>query len=139
VDGSRRSRASSPRRQLREVVRQRDPEERAALEALRDGEPGRYIAHKQDAISVHAIETEALAAIVEQWDAACDQYGLQGVVVIARGNHTRERLNHAARSHLRQDGAIRSTGVVVSGREFTAGDRVIAAATTATSTSTTAP
>jgi ATP-dependent exoDNAse (exonuclease V) alpha subunit len=33
---------------LREVLRQRDPTERAALEALRDGRPGSYLSHKRD-------------------------------------------------------------------------------------------
>jgi conjugative relaxase-like TrwC/TraI family protein len=115
-----------PAPQLREVMRQGDPEERAALEALREGEPERYLAHKQDAIAVHATETQALAALIEQWDAARAQHGLRGAVMIARDNHTRERLNHAARHHLKQNGVLPTSGVIVGGREFVVGDRVIA-------------
>jgi hypothetical protein len=58
-----------PTVQLREVMRQRDPAERAALEALRDGEPERYLANKQKEITVHPTEAEALPALVEQWRA----------------------------------------------------------------------
>ncbi len=36
---------------LRVVVRQRDPQERAALAALHDGRPQRYLAYKQHAIT----------------------------------------------------------------------------------------
>lgn len=38
---------------LRQAIRQHDPDERAALQALRDGDAEAYIAHKQDEITVH--------------------------------------------------------------------------------------
>jgi conjugative relaxase-like TrwC/TraI family protein len=112
--------------QLHEVMRQRDQKERDALEALRDGEPECYLSHKQDAIEVHPTEHEALAVLVEQWGAARSQYGLRGAVMIARDNQTRERLNQAARGRLKQDGVLPASDVIVGGREFAVGDRVIA-------------
>jgi conjugative relaxase-like TrwC/TraI family protein len=112
--------------QLREAMRQRDAGERAALEALREGEPERYLAHKQDEITVHPTEAQALPALVEQWHAAQRDHGLSSAVMIARDNHTRERLNKAARDCLRRDGRLSASASVVGSREFAPGDRVIA-------------
>ncbi len=54
------------------------------------------------------------------------QHGVAGAVMIARDNPTRERLNHAARQRRKDDGSLPVRGVVVGGREFAAGDRIIA-------------
>jgi ATP-dependent exoDNAse (exonuclease V) alpha subunit len=111
---------------LREVIRQRDPQERRALEALHDGEPDRYLAHKQEAITVHATETGALSAVVEQWHLAQREHGRGSAVMIARDNHTREQLNRAAREQLKRDGALPPHGTRVVRREYAPGDRVMA-------------
>ena len=111
---------------LREVIRQRDAQERAALEALHEGEPERYLSHKGDAITVHAAEAAALSALVEQWHAVQRDHGRRSAVMIARDNHTRELLNHAARDQLRRDGALPPDGMLIAGREYAPGDRVIA-------------
>lgn len=115
-----------PAPQLHEVIRQRDLDERIALEALRDGDPERYLAHKEDAITIHAAERDALEALVEQWHAAQQKHGLAAAVMIARDNHTRETLNQAARTCLKRDGVLAANGIDVGGREFAKGDRVIA-------------
>jgi conjugative relaxase-like TrwC/TraI family protein len=115
-----------PAVQLRDVLRQRDPEEREALEALRDGEPDHYIAHEQDDITIHPTEPDALSALVEQWHAAERKHGPRGAVMIARDNQTRERLNQAAREQLKREGVLAPVGIVVAGREFAKGDRAIA-------------
>jgi conjugative relaxase-like TrwC/TraI family protein len=115
-----------PPPQLREVMRQRYAGERAALEALREGEPERYLAHKQNEITVHPTEAEALPALVEQWHAAQRDHGPSGAVMIASDNHTRDRLNQAARARLHRDGQLDPSGIVFGNREFAHGDRVIA-------------
>lgn len=112
--------------ELREVMRQRDLEERAALESLREGEPGRYLAHKRDAITVHATEAGALHALLAQWRAAQHEHGRKNAVMLARDNQSRERLNRAAREQLKRHGALPASGVLVAGREYAPGDRVIA-------------
>ncbi|MGH2867447.1 MAG: MobF family relaxase, partial [Solirubrobacteraceae bacterium] len=78
-----------PGPQLREAVRQRDGGERRALEALHDGRPGQYLAHKQEAIAVHATEADARSALVEQWHAAQREHGASAVM-IARDNYASE-------------------------------------------------
>ena len=115
-----------PAPQLREVMRQLDPKERDALESLREGEPARYLAHKQDAIAVHATEIDALATLTNQWHIAKCEHGDASAVMIARDNGTRDRLNRAARAQLKRDGGLSMEGIVLGGREFAEGDRVIA-------------
>jgi ATP-dependent exoDNAse (exonuclease V) alpha subunit len=46
--------------------------------------------------------------------------------MIARDNHTRDRLNQAARARLRRDGQLDPSRIVVGNLEFAQGDRVIA-------------
>jgi len=111
---------------LREVMRQRDRAEQEALEALHDGDPSRYLAHKQDAIAVHETELDALVKLTDCWYHAQQQHGYRGAVMIARDNLTRERLNRAARMKLKRDNILAADGVVVGGREYARGDRVIA-------------
>jgi conjugative relaxase-like TrwC/TraI family protein len=115
-----------PGPQLREVIRQRDPAERAALEALHDGHPDAYLEHQRDSIAVHHHETDALDALVNQWAAARRRHGPQGTVMIARDNETRAQLNHTARERLKRDGVLCENGVRVGHTEYTPGDRIIA-------------
>jgi conjugative relaxase-like TrwC/TraI family protein len=113
---------------LREVMRQRDPEERAALEALHDGDAERYIAFKQaqGALRVHADEPEALAGVLGTWEDARRAHGLRSVVMIAPDNVTRGLLNELARATLIETGELSADGVRIGDREFRVGDRVIA-------------
>jgi hypothetical protein len=111
-----------PGASLREVIRRRDRAERAALAALHDGEPERYLDHKADAITLHATGDDALQAATDQWA----EHGPAGVVMIARDNATRDRLNDAARARLLTDGALTHDGARIGEREWTVGDRVIA-------------
>jgi hypothetical protein len=46
--------------------------------------------------------------------------------MIARDNLTRERLNRTARAKLVQDGTLSPTGMIIGGREYATGDRIIA-------------
>jgi conjugative relaxase-like TrwC/TraI family protein len=111
---------------LREVMRQIDPSEREALEALHDGDPSAYLAHKQDQIAVHETEIAALHEVSDSWRAAQRRAGGRGAVMIARDNLTRERLNHAARAALKHEGVLAQSGVYIGGREYSPGDRVVA-------------
>jgi DNA-binding HxlR family transcriptional regulator len=113
---------------LREVMRQRNPDERAALEALHGGDPDVYLAFKQQQreLCVHADERDDLAMLSREWDQARTEYGLSGSVMIARDNATRALLNEEARAALKQDGTVACDGVTVAGREFCVGERVIA-------------
>lgn len=111
---------------LREVICQRDPAERAALAALRDGDAETYLENKASAITIHASEQDALAAAPERWAALRDDHGPSAVVMIARDNAARDQLNTAARARLLADGQLSADQRSIGGREWAVGDRVIA-------------
>jgi ATP-dependent exoDNAse (exonuclease V) alpha subunit len=114
--------------ELRQVVRQRDRNERNALESLHDGDPEPYVAlkRKERSLIVHREEIEALTSLLADWNAARSKYGLSDAVMIARDNATRSMLNEQARLLLQEQGAIAARGVSVADHEFAVGDRVIA-------------
>ncbi len=114
--------------ELRQVMRQRDPHEVAALEALHDGDADEYIAFKQDqgALHVHPGEQDALSELLGDWDRARREHGLASAVMIAPDNITRELLNEQARARLIDAGVLAPEPIRVGGREFRVGDRVIA-------------
>jgi ATP-dependent exoDNAse (exonuclease V) alpha subunit len=91
---------------LREVMRQRDPRERAALQALRDGRPEEYLTHKHNEISVHTTGLQAISVLAAQWHAAQREQGPANAVMITRDNATRDLLNQAARDPPPQDWTI---------------------------------
>ena len=114
--------------ELRTVIRQRDAQERAALEALHDGRPDEYIEFKQrqGALAVHADERGAMRELLAEWDAARAAHGLDDIVMIAPDNATRASLNEQARARLIAGGILGSEAVVIAGVEFRVGERVIA-------------
>jgi ATP-dependent exoDNAse (exonuclease V) alpha subunit len=114
-----------PAATLREVIRQPDPAEQHALQALHDGDPTTYLAHKHDAITIHNTELEALLKLTDDWHAAQLRHGRRDAVMITRDNLTRERLNRTARARLITEGTIPSAGTIIAGREYAIGDRVI--------------
>jgi conjugative relaxase-like TrwC/TraI family protein len=114
--------------ELREVMRQRDPSERDALELVHDGDPAPYIELKrsQDALAVHELERDAITAVIDHWDKARREHGMSQAAMIVRDNATREILNDRARELLSEDGTLAPGGVTIADREFRVGDRVIA-------------
>jgi conjugative relaxase-like TrwC/TraI family protein len=114
--------------ELRDVMRQRNAAERAALEALHDGDPDMYLEFKQrqGALVVHSREQDALARVLDEWDVARAAHGISRAVMTALDNATRAQLNDEARARLKQDRTLAAHGVVIAGREFCVGERVIA-------------
>jgi ATP-dependent exoDNAse (exonuclease V) alpha subunit len=112
--------------ELRRVLRQHDPAERDALEALHDGNPETYLDHKADQITIHATEDDALGAVIDQWAEARVAHGAMAVAMIARDNATRDRLNCAARERLKARRDLPGRDVIIGGREWAPGDRIIA-------------
>jgi ATP-dependent exoDNAse (exonuclease V) alpha subunit len=114
--------------ELRDVMRQRDPAERDALDALHDGDPGPYLElkHEQGALTVHEREREAVARTLAAWDAARRTHGPEQAVMISRDNATRALLNRSARQLLIRDGTLGQQVFRAGDRDFRIGDRVIA-------------
>jgi hypothetical protein len=84
---------------LTEVMRQRDPHERQALEALHEREPHRFLEWAQSAGRIEAFDDVASARerAVGEWQQAVGEVGPTQAVMIARENETRDGLNTAAR------------------------------------------
>ena len=110
---------------LTEVIRQRDPGERRALAALHDGVPARYIDWADAAGRIDVVAADrVIESAVQEWIVAATERGPGQVVMIARDNETRARLNDAARGH-RADGGELGEEHVFGGTPVAVGDRVI--------------
>jgi conjugative relaxase-like TrwC/TraI family protein len=110
---------------LTEVIRQRDPGERRALAALHDGVPARYVDWADAGGRIDVVATDrVIETAVQEWIPAAAEHGPGRVVMIARDNETRARLNDAARAHRAAAGELgeeRNFG----GTPVAVGDRVI--------------
>ena len=92
---------------LSEVMRQRDPIERRALATLHDGRAKPWLEWAREHRRVElGTGTQLLDAAVSEWHAATIEHGLPGVVLIARDNDIRRRLNDRARELVRQQGGL---------------------------------
>jgi hypothetical protein len=94
--------------------------------APRDGDADEYLAHKEQAIAVHEGELPGIAELIKQWSTARLQHTSEGAVMIARDNYTRQLANRAARTQLKRERLLPHDGVLIGGREYAPGDRVIA-------------
>jgi conjugative relaxase-like TrwC/TraI family protein len=114
--------------ELREVMRQHDAGERAALAEVHDGNPDGYIALKRARgdLQVHTREADAISTAAAEWDRAQREYGVKRAVVIARDNATRDAINDEARQLRAAAGGLGPDALTVGDREFRTGDRVIA-------------
>jgi conjugative relaxase-like TrwC/TraI family protein len=117
--------------ELREVMRQRDPRERALLGHVRRGDPSDYLSEKAARAQMHIFtgdpETGAAAerAAITAWREHQVASPSGQAVLIARDNIRRRRLNALARAELGREGRL-GESVHVAGQEFAVGDRVIA-------------
>jgi conjugative relaxase-like TrwC/TraI family protein len=117
--------------QLRQVIRQRDPRERRALDALHSGNPEAYLHHKSADITIHAKQVDAIDAVIDDWSRQRTETGASGarsgrLVMIARDNSTRRQLNETARARLTLDGHLTTASLRIGDQDWAPGDRVIA-------------
>jgi conjugative relaxase-like TrwC/TraI family protein len=111
---------------LTQVVRQRDVGERAALAALRDGQPERYLEWATGAARIEMLSdaTDATRRAVGLWHQALTENGARDVVIVARDNYTRDQLNAAARELWGALGLL-GEGCTYGALTVAVGDRVI--------------
>jgi hypothetical protein len=109
--------------------RQRDPEERQALAALRDGDVGEAIAfyRRHDRIHAKADRLGALQAAVDAWSADVAFGHAAGLYAWRRANVA--ELNALARSWMQSTGRLSGPELVChGGNAYRAGDEVVALA-----------
>lgn len=114
---------------LREVMRQRDPQERRLLERVHAGEPDLYLRHKEVAGLLQVFEGDdpcvaAEQAAVAAWHAQQARLPDGQAILVCRDNDRRRRLNDAARALLAREGRL-GPGFTCGDREFAVGDRAI--------------
>jgi len=115
-------------RELREVVRQRDPAERHALAELHARNPDAWIGLKQrrgELVVHHGGPQAAQEAAMAAWRADVDEVGIEQAIMIARDNSTRARLNDTARAWRESRGEL-GERIALANFEVATGDRVIA-------------
>ena len=111
---------------LNEVIRQRDPAERAALASLHDRRPEKYLqwAQREGRILTATSPKSGLRDAITQWREASDRLGVAQAVMVVRDNELRETLNEAARTIQRERGLLgdeRTYDTI----DLSPGDRVI--------------
>ncbi len=111
---------------LTENRRQRDPLQAAVAEALAEGRPHEALAlvEAHGGLSSFAIPEDARARLVEDWARA----GLRdpaSCLILAHDRADVAALNVLARARLDQEGILGRERLVVHGREWAAGDRLV--------------
>lgn len=108
--------------ELREVRRQREPWDRAALDALRDGDVERWARAYRDhgRITIARRAADARAALVNDWHRAEGDK----LMIAARRDDVRD-LNDRARQLLQANGELGPDQLQATGRGFAVGDRVV--------------
>ena len=105
--------------------RQREPWEVEALDHLRDGDPGKawsaFVEHGRVTRS-DDIEQVHRRAVEDWW--LSHRTGLRSVILAGTRAET-AALNHRARNRAAAEGALSGPSLVVAGREFQMGDRVL--------------
>lgn len=108
--------------ELHEVRRQREPWDRAALDALRRGDVERWARAYRHAGRITVADTayETRAALVNDWSRGdCDR-----LMIAARRADARD-LNDRARQLLRERGDLGPDELTAGGRGFATGDRIL--------------
>jgi conjugative relaxase-like TrwC/TraI family protein len=115
--------------ELTETHRLRDPHDRLAADALREGQVAKALDHLEAAGHLHIVDDEFqiyVELLTRWWDG--HQHG-QHHPMVTRDNHTRRQLNRLAHTLLRAHGEIGNEEVLAANdRRFAVGDRVIARA-----------
>jgi AAA domain len=92
---------------LTEVMRQRDPGERRALEALHEGLPDLYVEWAAANGRIDVVRGDRIAEqAFGEWITAAAEHAPGQAVMIARDNDTRARLNVLARGHRSEAGEL---------------------------------
>lgn len=119
--------------QLTRVVRQRDPADRAACQAIRDGHAPQALASLQARGRLHLApdRSAAVKEVVHAWDRHRAVRGLDGVAVVTdTDNHTVDVLNALCQAKREANGELTGPGVTVVDQAHSrcerlfAGDRV---------------
>lgn len=107
--------------------RQRDPEDRWALDEHRAGRPDELVEslRRRGRVTVAADVQHTRESLVSDWWQGARAEGIENVVMIALRRSEVRELNELARHRMRQDGRLGDRELVLEDRAFAIGDRVV--------------
>ena len=113
--------------ELRHNRRQRDPEDRRALDEHRAGRPEELVEslRRRGRVAVAPDVQQTRESLVSDWWQGARAEGIENAVMIALRRSEVRELNELARERMRQDGRLGDRELVVEDRAFAVGDRVV--------------
>jgi conjugative relaxase-like TrwC/TraI family protein len=112
---------------LRAGLRQRDPEELRALDAIRHSSPADYIAHKirREELDITPDPVELRRRVADWWNTNRHAYGAENILVITRRSATAAALNQHIRAARLLTGQLQGNAITAAGSDYAIGDRII--------------
>jgi conjugative relaxase-like TrwC/TraI family protein len=113
--------------ELQHNRRQRDPEDRRALDEHRAGHPDELVEslRRRGRVSIAPDVQHTRQSLVSDWWQGAQAEGIENAVMIALRRSEVRELNDLARERMRQDGRLGDRELVVEERAFAVGDRVV--------------
>jgi conjugative relaxase-like TrwC/TraI family protein len=113
--------------ELRHNRRQRDPEDRRALDEHRAGRPDELVEslRRRGRVTVAPDVQQTRQSLVSDWWQGARAEGVENAVMIALRRSEVRELNDLARERMRQDGRLGDRELVLEERAFAVGDRVV--------------
>jgi ATP-dependent exoDNAse (exonuclease V) alpha subunit len=115
-----------PTKELKEIIRQRDPEDRAMVEAFRDKKVARALASlvKRDRLHVDEELTDSQVRLVTDW--AADPTVMKEKLIVASTNEQRKWLSLRCQAALEEKGKLSGDGITIEdGYQVFAGERIL--------------
>jgi len=113
--------------ELRHNRRQRDPEDRRALDQHRSGHPDELVEslRRRGRVTVAPDVQDTRQSLVSDWWQGAQAEGIENAVMIALRRSEVRELNDLARERMREDGRLGDRELVIEDRGFAVGDRVV--------------
>jgi conjugative relaxase-like TrwC/TraI family protein len=113
--------------ELQHNRRQRDPEDRRALDEHRAGRPDELVEslRRRGRVTIAPDVQQTRQSLVSDWWQGAQAEGIENAVMIALRRSEVRELNDLARERMRQDGRLGDRELTVEDRAFAVGDRVV--------------
>ena len=109
------------------ALRQRDQEERNALDAIRLHEPADYLSHKLQTgeLEITSDPADVPQRAADWWSNNAQEHGAENILVITRRSGAAAALNQHIRTARLVAGQLGPDAVTAAGRDYAVGDRII--------------
>ena len=109
------------------ALRQRDHQERNALDAIRLHEPADYLSHKLQTgeLEITSDPADVPQRAADWWSNNAQEHGAENILIITRRSSAAAALNHHIRTARLIAGQLGTDAVTAAGREYAVGDRIL--------------